>query len=465
MTDALPIVIVGAGPAGIRAAEQLVEAGIRPIVLDEGLRAGGQIYRRPMIDDGRSYRNRYGSEARKAEQLHATFERLRPAIEYRPETLAWNVSGQERGGHLDVMADGVHNQIAFSKLLLCTGATDRVLPFPGWTKPGVFTLGAAQTALKAQGCTVGDRLVFMGSGPLLYLVAWQYMKAGATVAAVLDTAPVRSKIHLVSLFARAPRIVALGLFYGAQLQLSGVKIRYGVRPETVIGADRVEGIRFQASGCTKKLECDAIAYGFALRPETQLADLAGCRFRFEDRDRTWLPERDALGRTSRKDVYVSGDGSGIAGADAAEIDGQLAALAVLNDVGKTVEGDRLRQLVAARARILRQREILENAFPFPRDWFETVPAKTTLCRCEEISIGEVRRAVEAGNIGEINRMKALSRVGMGRCQGRMCSAAATEVLRSIRNVEPQETGRLRAQAPVKPIPLGFGGPLDREAGR
>ncbi|MBD9488120.1 NAD(P)/FAD-dependent oxidoreductase [Ensifer sp. ENS11] len=465
MTDALPIVIVGAGPAGICAAEQLVEAGIRPIVLDEGLRAGGQIYRRPMIDDGRSYRNRYGSEARKAEQLHAAFERLRPAIEYRPETLAWNVSGQERGGHLDVMTDGVHNQIAFSKLLLCTGATDRVLPFPGWTRPGVFTLGAAQTALKAQGCTVGDRLVFMGSGPLLYLVAWQYMKAGSTVAAVLDTAPLRSKIHLVSLFARAPRIVALGLFYGVQLQLSGVKIRYGVRPETVIGADRVEGIRFQASGCTQELECDAIAYGFSLRPETQLADLAGCRFRFEDRDRAWLPERDALGRTSRKDVYVSGDGSGIAGADAAEIDGQLAALAILNDVGKTVEGDRLRQLMAARARILRQREILENAFPFPRDWFETVPAETTLCRCEEISIGEIRRAVEAGNIGEINRMKALSRVGMGRCQGRMCSAAATEVLRSIRNVEPQETGRLRAQAPVKPIPLGFGGPLDREAGR
>ncbi|AHK47064.1 opine oxidase subunit A (plasmid) [Ensifer adhaerens OV14] len=457
--------IIGAGPAGIRAAEQLVEAGIRPIVLDEGLRAGGQIYRRPMIDDGRSYRNRYGSEARKAEQLHAAFERLRPAIEYRPETLAWNVSGQERGGHLDVMTDGVHNQIAFSKLLLCTGATDRVLPFPGWTRPGVFTLGAAQTALKAQGCTVGDRLVFMGSGPLLYLVAWQYMKAGATVAAVLDTAPLRSKIHLVSLFARAPRIVALGLFYCAQLQLSGVKIRYGVRPETVIGADRVEGIRFQASGCTQELECDAIAYGFALRPETQLADLAGCRFRFQDRDRAWLPERDALGRTSRKDVYVSGDGSGIAGADAAEIDGQLAALAILNDMGKTVEGDRLRQLMAARARILRQREILENAFPFPRDWFETVPAETTLCRCEEISIGEIRRAVEAGNIGEINRMKALSRVGMGRCQGRMCSAAAAEVLCSIRNVEPHEAGRLRAQAPVKPIPLGFGSPLDGEAGR
>lgn len=465
MADTPPIIIVGAGPAGIRAAERLVNAGVRPIVLDEGLRAGGQIYRRPLVDDGRSYRNRYGSEAKKAERLHAVFERLRPSIDYRPETLVWNVSGLERSGHLDVLREGVHRQIAFSKLLLSTGATDRVLPFPGWTKPGVYTLGAAQTALKAQGCTVGDRLVFMGSGPLLYLVAWQYMKAGARVEAVLDTAPFRSKFHLVSLFVRAPRIVALGLFYGAQLQLSGVKVRYGVRPQTVLGEERVEGIRFSANGRTEALTCDAIGYGFALRPETQLADLAGCRFRFEDRDRVWLPERDAQGRTSRKDIYVSGDGSGIAGADAAEIDGELAALAILEDIGKTVAGDRPRQLTAARARILRQREILERAFPFPRDWFETVPPETTLCRCEEIRIGEIHCAVGAGSIGEINRMKALSRVGMGRCQGRMCSAAAVEVLSGIRKVEPKETGRLRAQAPVKPIPLGFGGSIDTEAGR
>lgn len=464
MSEPLPPVIVGAGPAGIRAAERLVRAGLRPIVLDEGQRAGGQIYRRPLIDDGRSYRSRYGSEAGKAQRLHQTFEALLPDVDYRPETLVWNISAPERGNQLDVLSSGVHRQIGFSQLILCTGATDRVLPFPGWTTPGVYTLGAAQTALKAQGCTIGDRVVFMGSGPLLYLVAWQYMKAGARVEAVLDTAPVTSKRHLLSLAVHAPRIVALGLFYGLQLQLAGVKIRYGVRPEAVLCTSRIEGLRYRRrtlrGDAVETIACDALAYGFALRPETQLADLAGCRFRFDERDRGWLPERDLLGRTSRADVYVAGDGSGIAGADAAEISGELAAMALLEDTGRaSADAERL---VAAREAILCQRDILERAFPFPDDWFETVPDETTLCRCEEITVAEGRRAITSGSITEINRLKALSRVGMGRCQGRMCSAAATELLSGACGTSAGEVGRLRVQAPVKPIPLGFGGSVEAE---
>lgn len=464
MSEPLQPVIVGAGPAGIRAAERLVRSGLRPIVLDEGQRAGGQIYRRPLAEDGRSYRSRYGSEAGKAQRLHETFEALLPAIDYRPETLVWNVSAPERGNQLDILSAGVHRQIGFSQLILCTGATDRVLPFPGWTTPGVYTLGAAQTALKAQGCTIGDRVVFMGSGPLLYLVAWQYMKAGARVQAVLDTAPVASKRHLLALAAHAPRIVALGLFYGLQLQLAGVKIHYRVRPEAVLGTSQVEGLRYRrrtvGRDVVETISCDALAYGFALRPETQLADLAGCRFRFDERDRVWLPERDAMGRTSRADVYVAGDGSGIAGADAAEIAGELAATALLQDIGQAPE-DAVR-LVSARDAILRQRDILERAFPFPDDWFDTVPDETVLCRCEEITIAEGRRTIATGAVTEINRLKALSRVGMGRCQGRMCSAAATELLSGACGVSAGKLGRLRAQAPVKPIPLGFGGGAETE---
>jgi NADPH-dependent 2,4-dienoyl-CoA reductase/sulfur reductase-like enzyme len=470
MNEVLRPVIVGAGPAGIRAADRLVRSGLRPIVLDEGQRAGGQIYRRPLIEDGRSYRNRYGPEAKKAERLHRTFEALLPLIDYRAETLVWNVAAAGRGGNLDVLSAGVHCQIAFSQLILCTGAIDRVLPFPGWTKPGVYTLGASQTALKAQGCTIGDRVVFMGSGPLLYLVAWQYLMAGARVEAVLDTAPATSKAHLLSLLAHAPKTVGLGLFYGAQLKLAGVKMRYSVRPEAVLGEARVEGIRFRTHSArtgegTQSLACDALAYGFALRPETQLADLAGCQFRFDERDRGWVPERDLLGRTSRGDVYVAGDGGGIAGADAAEISGELAAEALLQDTGKATLPDRVGRLVAASGRIQRQRDILERAFPFPRDWFETVPGQTTLCRCEEISVADGRRAIEAGGGTEINRLKALSRVGMGRCQGRMCSAAAAELLIGVLKLDAAKVGRLRTQAPVKPVPLDFGGDAQAEAHR
>ncbi len=461
MSTFLNPVIVGAGPAGIRAAEMLIKAGHRPIVLDEGMRAGGQIYRRPPFDDGRSYKARYGSEANKAEALHKTFDHLRDAIDYRPETLVWNISRDETN-RLDLMSGGVHVQLPYSHLLLATGATDRVLPFSGWTKPGVYALGASQTALKAQGCTIGERVVFMGSGPLLYLVAWQYHHAGAKVAAVLDTASFCSKFHLAHLALHAPRIVALGAYYGLRLKLGGVPIHYNVRPDEVLGAGHVEGVRYRSGNRQREIECDALAYGFALRPETQLADLAGCDFGFNERDRAWLPVADPLGRTSVDGVYVAGDGAGIAGADAAEIRGKLAAIAMIRDLGGTADAALEQRLISELDAVYRQRLILEKAFPFPRDWFETVGHDVTLCRCEEIKLSEACAVIRDGNASEINRLKALSRVGMGRCQGRMCTAAAAELLASMQDKSPSQAGRIRAQAPVKPIPLGFGAKPQQE---
>ncbi|PRD52391.1 NAD(P)/FAD-dependent oxidoreductase [Phyllobacterium myrsinacearum] len=451
MNETASVVVVGAGPAGICAAKALVAAGLRPVVIDEGLRAGGQIYRRPLVDDGRSATDLYGSEAAKATRLHREFDALLPSIDYRPQTLVWNIADNQ----LHLTANGVHQRIGFQNLILTTGATDRVLPFPGWTLPGVYTLGAAQTALKAQGCTIGKRVVFLGSGPLLYLVAWQYVKAGGDVAAVLDTAPFAAKLNLLSAIRFDPRLVLTGMSYAARLVRRGVKLHYNVRPTGVDGSQHVEGLNFKSGAKTHSIACDAVAYGFALRAETQLADLAGCPFRFDDRDRTWLPATDDAGRTSCKGIYLAGDGSGIAGADAAEISGELAALAVIQDSGMAADPRRMSVLAGARRRKAKLRDILEKAFPFPQNWFDQIPGATTLCRCEEITVSSVIDTVHGNDLRELNRLKALSRAGMGRCQGRMCSAAMAEILASTQKLKLPEIGRLRAQAPIKPLPLSL----------
>ena len=139
-------VIVGAGPAGMRAAERLVAAGERPIVIDEAQRFGGQIYRQPPEAMQRERRDLYGFEAGRASAVLDRFEALRAQIDYRPETLVWQVEANA----LQLLHAGRTKTQAFDALILATGATDRVLPFPGWTLPGVYTLGAAQVALKFQ---------------------------------------------------------------------------------------------------------------------------------------------------------------------------------------------------------------------------------------------------------------------------------------------------------------------------
>ena len=207
-------VIVGAGPAGVRAAEALVTHGLRPVVIDEASRAGGQIYRRPPQSLAqRSAQALYGFEAGRADAVHAAFDSLRGRIDYRPDSLAWNA----QGSRLDVLHGPTRStsSLPYGQLIVATGATDRVLPVPGWTLPGVYTLGGAQVALKFQGCAIGRRVVFMGTGPLLYLVAYQYARAGVKVVAVLDTARLADQLAATPAMLRQPAVFAKGVYYVA----------------------------------------------------------------------------------------------------------------------------------------------------------------------------------------------------------------------------------------------------------
>jgi hydrogen cyanide synthase HcnB len=444
-------VIVGAGPAGIRAAQTLVAHGLRPVLIDEAARAGGQIYRRPPAHFERPARTLYGMEAGRAESLHAAIDGLGARIDYLSDSLVWNA----QHGVLDVLQGrtATAQSVPYRRLIVATGATDRVLPVPGWTLPGVFTLGGAQVALKFQGCAIGERVVFMGTGPLLYLVAYQYAKAGANVVAVLDTARLADQLAATPKMLTQPAVFAKGVYYVGWLRAHGVALHGGVRPVRIDGDERVAGVVFHDGKRERSLDCDAVAFGYALRSETQLADLLGCRFAFAPMQRAHLPVRDAAGRSSVDGVYLAGDGAGIMGADAAEWAGERAALALLADSGVAVETARAAELENRLARLQPFREGLERAFPFPTDWAAHAPDELVVCRCENITAGTLRETVRETGADEMNRLKALSRIGMGRCQGRMCAVAATEILAHASGRSVEDCGRLRGQAPIKPVPM------------
>jgi NADPH-dependent 2,4-dienoyl-CoA reductase/sulfur reductase-like enzyme len=443
------VVVVGAGPAGMRACETLVAAGLRPVLIDEAQRPGGRIYQQPPVGAGRPAAELYGSEAAKAQRIHALQTQLAGAIEHRPETLVWNCFGNA----LDLLGPDGASRLGFDALILATGATDLALPFPGWTMPGVYALGGAQIALKTQGCGIGRRVAFLGAGPLLPLVAWQYMQAGAEVVAVLDATPFAAKLRALPRMLFAPATLAKGVRYVADLKRAGVAMFSAVSRPRVEGDGHVERIVFEAGGVERAIACDALGASFGLRSETQLADLAGCRFAFEPRTRQYLPERDAAGRTSRKDVYVAGDGAGIGGADSAELAGERAALALVEDLGLRFDANRVAFLDGRLARLDVFRRGLEAAYPFPSHLLDVLDDAVTLCRCEGISVGALRADVRGKDARELNRLKAFSRIGMGRCQGRMCGRAAAELLATTRGEPLASAGRLRGQPPVKPIPM------------
>ena len=449
--DDRPPIIIGAGPAGSRAAETLAAAGLAPIVLDEAPKSGGQIYRRPPPGFTRPYPALYGFDAAKARRVHEAFDGIKGSIDYRPDTLVWDL----RHGTLHCLSGGRAQEISYRDVILAPGARDRIIPFPGWTLPGVYTLGGAQVALKYQGCAIGRRIVFMGTGPLLYLVAYQYAKAGVEIAAVLDTTPFTAQRGALPGLLRGGSTFAKGLWYVAALRARGIIVANGIRPVAAEGKDAAVAafVYRDAAGKERRLACDAIAFGFGLSSETQLADLAEIPFAFDPVQQQFLPECDITGRTPVPGIYLAGDGSGIAGADAAELGGERAALALIEDRGHVVGKPRLAALERALREIAEFRVALEAAFPFPVDIAAGMSDETILCRCEGVTAGEFRHAADALGAGEINRAKAFSRCGMGRCQGRVCGPAAAAVLAAALNLPPERVGRMRGQPPVKPIPM------------
>lgn len=443
------IVVVGAGPAGIRATQTLLEAGLKPVLLDEGRRPGGQGYRWIATERGLDTDAVMGSEAAKYRRLHSDFTRLTSLVDYRPDTLVW---GRE-DNRLQILQDGAASALGYDAVVLATGAMDRVMPMPGWTLPGVFTLGGAQVALKSQGCLIGRRVVFCGSSPLLPLAALQYLDHGAEVVAVCDTTPLSRKVGAVPLMLASAKTLVRGLGYLRKLQARGVKLMFGVEPLGVNGSEHVEGLRIRHRGSEQRLTCDALAIGYGLKPEAQLAELLGASMAFDPAFRLWFPRTDEDGRAS-KALYLAGDGVVIGGADAAEASGRLAALALLADLGRPVDRAEIAKLRREIARQRRFQQGLARAFTWPAGAAAELPGSVAICRCENVTAGEIRAAMDA-DLGpvDLNRVKAITRCGMGRCQGRVCGPALGEIVAAHTGRPLAEVGRLRGQAPVKPVSL------------
>jgi hypothetical protein len=291
------------------------------------------------------------------------------------------------------------------------------------------------------------------------------VKAGATVSAVLDTSTFGQRVRALPDLLQLPAALRKGMALLRVLRRAGVRVHRGITPLAIDGTPEhgVAGVRVKlADGSEHRVPCDAVALGYHLRSETQIADLAGCAFAFDRRARQWLPEIDEDGRSSVPGIYLAGDGARVRGADAAERAGRLAALAALQDMGAGPSGTlaEAARLRGELARYTRFAQGLRTAFPWPAQFAAALPDHTVVCRCEAITAGELRRVVRETGATEANRAKAFSRVGMGRCQGRFCAHAGAEVIAAEARVPLEAVGRLRGQAPVKPLTMTLSAAAD-----
>ena len=455
------MVILGAGPGGLAAAIEAARSGVGVTILDENPKPGGQIFRQ--FHDGFQVTSPavLGHDYARGRKLLSEFETVRDRVELLDNAMVWALS---EGNELAFSRGEASCSIRYKKLLIAAGAYDRPVPFPGWTLPGVFTAGGAQSLVKTQRVLPGDNFLLAGTGPLQLALANQITDAGGHVVAIAEAGRMENRFGLIR--------AALG-----QWQLLGDAVRYvyGIRKagipllrnhmiiearghgqvEAAVVAEVDKNWR-PKSGTYRTLKVDTLCIGYGFVPCVELTRLAECEHRYEPLLGGWIPVRNHNMETTAPDVYAVGDCAGIAGSLVAIEEGRIAGLAAAQRLGHLTPVEARNRMAPGRERLAglqRLREVLDRiSVPRP-GLYELAKEDTIVCRCEEITLGEVKAALADGAT-DLKEVKRMTRMGMGNCQGRMCGPAMQEIIAREKGLSPDHVGYLNPRPPVRPIPLG-----------
>jgi NADPH-dependent 2,4-dienoyl-CoA reductase/sulfur reductase-like enzyme len=379
------VLIIGAGPAGLAAARAAAESGKRIVVLDDNPRPGGQIWR-----DGPEV------------QLPAVATDYRQALNSLHNVTLLNATRvvAQYGGQqiLYESAEG-HGVITYRRLILCCGARELLLPFPGWTLPGVSGAGGLQAQIKNGLPIKGLRVAIAGSGPLLLAVASSVVKAGGEVVLLAEQASFQRVMAFTCELWRWPTK------FRQAFSLANRHYRTNSQVLSAEGKERIESVRVLQGKQIHTLACDRLACGFGLVANIELAMLLGCRIVNE------AIAVDRLQQTSVKQVFAAGECTGIGGSELALVEGAIAGYAA------TANKEKAQQQMEQRDRWQSFAIAVTQTFALNQALKSLATPDTLLCRCEDVKQGQLSEYTDWANA------KLGSRCGMGACQGKICATA------------------------------------------
>lgn len=384
------IAIVGAGPAGLAAAQAAAGAsGTAIAVIDDNPHAGGQIWRGGPQHSGDARAAQLWAELKQADNVRF-FSSARVLLPSAP-------------GQLLVETPDAAFTLGYRKLILATGARERLLPFPGWTLPGVFGAGGMQALAKGGFPVAGKRIVVAGSGPLLLAVAATLTARGAQVVAIVEQARWQRAARFALSLAATPGKLLQAI--RLRRQLAGIRYHLHSHVLRAEGEQKLTEVVLQIGSRQQAIACDYLACGFGLIPNAEAASAFGCAVA------DGAVQVDRWQQTSVADLYCAGESSGIGGVDLALVEGKIAGLAAAGDLAQAA------QLVAARRRWQAFAARLARAFALRDELRQLADADTIVCRCEDVRHGDLQQQ------SSWRSAKLHTRCGMGPCQGRICGGA------------------------------------------
>ncbi len=450
------IVVIGSGPAGMAASHAAAEYGVSVVLLDEQPALGGQIYRnvemtkRERPDDYDLLGVDYQEGRHLADRVKAS------AVRYICGATVWNIETDPLAVYYSV--NGQARKLAPTAVIIATGAMERSVPIPGWTLPGVMGAGAAQVMLKSSGMIPEGRVAIAGAGPLLLLVADQLSRAGCNLVGVAETTSYADYIRAAPLLPRAMRASSYlkkGLGLRFSLMRRGVRLLSGAKNMRAEGDRKFERLVFNCGRREVALDADLLLMHEGVVPNVQLSRQMGLEHEWYDRQDYWRPVLSKWGETSRKGVFVAGDGGGIDGATVAAHNGTIASLKIVQHLGCISESERNRRAEKSfreKKKHEQVRPMLDTLFGPPRYAFQSPARETIICRCSEVTAGEISDAIAAG-CHTPDSLKSKCRSGMGACQGRMCGLSVSTIISRALEMPIDQVGYYNIRSPIIPLPL------------
>jgi NADPH-dependent 2,4-dienoyl-CoA reductase/sulfur reductase-like enzyme len=458
MTSKWTAVIIGGGPAGLAAADTLCHYGIATLVLDENQQIGGQVLRR------RPTGWKSGGDAPPIGIKRAGMKIL-DQVTASGAGIMRNVTVLALTPEREIMfeaSNGRVDRLQAEMLLLAGGGREKFFPFKGWTLPGVISTGAAQILMKNAGVLPGRNVLVAGSGPLPLVAAGEILKNGGKLAAFIDINPMFAAAGLLrGGFSQIPRY-AEGLMHLSRIVLSRSPRMYGRSVIEVAGDGKLEHVITvriddqgrSVPGSQKTFVTDTLAVGRGFAPNIELPHQVGCELEYSAARGGWIVKVDSLMETSLPEIFAAGEVTGIGGAKKALLEGRLAGLSMLRRAGH-INLERFRSL-AKPLRRQRQKEVafaeLMNKLSRIRSGeYDHLDEDTIICRCEDVTFGDIRKQMERG-LETPDELKKALRLGMGNCQGRTCGPILDDMLNTfLDSKNPQ--GPLSVRMPVKPVSL------------
>lgn len=456
------VAVLGAGPAGANAAIEASSHGLTVALIDEAASAGGQVWRAPSTASAMQL-NDNDADRLAGDELRVCLKAS--SVLRISKAVVWSVVKQDLANaryRVELHRKGCMKTIHAHQLVVALGAVERVVPFPGWTLPGVFGLAAATAMLKRDGNVPGHQVAIAGQGPLLFAVAAKALSAQKPPQIIVDAAARRDWMHSAIGMARSYRQLMRGAKWMGSLALARVSTLTRSAIVAAHGNERLQAIDIAplaADGAPdydrlRRIEIDTLFIGNGLSPVAEIPRLLGATIHRDSLRGGFSVARDQFGRTDVNGLLVAGDGAGVYGAVPSAIAGTLAGLACARDSNKVPDTVMDRRGLYYRQRYRRSESCADAScrlMQVPTARMDAIPEHTIVCRCEMVSRADISAAASNG-VSRMDELKTQTRLGMGACQGRMCERNAASLLSlAVGNNKP--VGMLTQRIPLRPLPV------------